>query len=485
VGVQQIRLEFAGIIWKILATLGLVALNGYFVTSEYCAVTARASRLETEARKSLLAKLALSIKSRLDLYMSSCQLGVTLASLGLGAVTEPAISAIVIPIFKLLRVPVHHAHAIGFIVALAIATSLHIVIGEQAPKNWAIRFADRALPVLAPPLIVFTYTFYPLIWLLSAATNAVLRLTGIRTPLTVHGGLPHSREELRALVAQAISQGSIARGYGRLLVGAFEFADLKVRQIITPRTQVDYLLLNQPIGEILKVVKKSGYTRYPLCDGDIDHVIGMVHIKDLFNQLQLVPGKLRFIDEKTPEGMAIAIPDGLPGSAVHVIGSADIDLMKIKREVLFVPELLPVPRLLRQFQTSRTHMAIVVDEYGATKGIATLEDVIEQIVGEIEDEFDIAATRDFVKEGENFRVSGLYPLHALRERLNIELPQSDVDTVGGYVIQQLARWPRVGDTVRLDGYIAKVTSVQHRRVGQVLIMPQTQETARADGPGEP
>jgi CBS domain containing-hemolysin-like protein len=247
---------------------------------------------------------------------------------------------------------------------------------------------------------------------------------------------------------------------------------------------VDYLLLNQPIGEILKVVKKSGYTRYPLCDVDIDHVVGMVHIKDLFNQLQLVPGKLRFSDEKTPEGMAVAIADGLPGSAVHVIGSADIDLTKIKREVLFVPELLPVPRLLRQFQTSRTHMAIVVDEYGSTKGIATLEDVIEEIVGEIEDEFDIAATRDFVKEGENFRVSGLYPLHALRERLGVELEGSDVDTIGGYVIQQLARWPRVGDTVKLDGYTAKVMSVQHRRVGQVLIMPQTQEVARADGPGE-
>src|SRR5205085_40477 len=195
-------------------------------------------------------------------------------------------------------------------------------------------------------------------------------------------------------------------------------------------------------------------------------------------------GWLRFIHATTPEGMAIAIPDGLPGSSVHVIGSADIDLTKIKREVLFVPELLPVPRLLRQFQTSRTHMAIVVDEYGATKGIATLEDVIEEIVGEIEDEFDIAATRDFVKEGENFRVNGLYPLHALRERLKISLEQTDVDTIGGYVIQQLARWPRVGDTVKLDGYFAKVTSVQHRRVGQVLIMPQTQDVARADGPGE-
>jgi len=485
-GSRYKQAEIVEVLLKILATLGLVALNGYFVGAEYCAVTARASRLETEARTNVLARLALLVKSRLDLYMSSCQLGVTLASLGLGAVTEPAVAVILEPILHFFHVPSHDVLPIAFTVALGISTSLHIVIGEQAPKNWAIRFADRALPYIAPPLIIFTYTFYPLIWLLNWATNAVLRLTGVRSPITVHGGLPHSREELRGLLAQAISQGSISKGYGRLLMGAFEFGDLKVRQIMTPRPQVDYLRLDQPIGDILKTIKKGGYTRYPLVDGDIDHCVGMVHIKDLFNQLALVPGKLRFADAKTPDGMAIAIADGLPGSQVHVIGSADIDLKKIKREVLYVPELLPVTRLLRQFQTSHTHMAIVVDaDTGATQGICTMEDVIEEIVGEIEDEFDIAAAREFVKEGENFRVAGLYPLHALRDRLKLEdLDETDVDTVGGDVIQQLNRWPRVGDTVKIGSYTARVLNVQHRRVGQVLIMPETQEAARADGPGQ-
>jgi CBS domain containing-hemolysin-like protein len=473
------------VFWKIVATLALVALNAYFVCSEYCAVSARVTRLETEARNSLLARLALAVKMRLDLYMSSCQLGVTLASLGLGAVTEPAVAAIIAPVLGLFGLPPRDVEAIAFTIALGIATSLHIVIGEQAPKNWAIRFSNRALPLLAPPLIIFTYVFFPLIWLLNAATNAVLRLTGVRQRLGVHGALPHTREELRALLIQAVAQGSIARGYGRLLMSAFEFADRKVRQIMTPRTQVDYFLLNQPIGEILRTVKKSGYTRYPLCDADIDHVVGMVHIKDLFNQLQLVPGKLRFSDENTPDGLAVAIADGLPGSAVHVIGSADIDLTKIKRDVLFVPELLPVPRLLRQFQTSRTHMAIVVDEYCATLGIATLEDVIEELVGEIEDEFDqagAAAARDFIKEGENVRVTGLFPLHALRERLNLDgLEATDVDTIGGYIIQQLKRWPRVGDTVKLGDYTAKVLSTQHRRVGQVLIVPPEPQGAADAG----
>ena len=255
---------------------------------------------------------------------------------------------------------------------------------------------------------------------------------------------------------------------------------------MTPRTQVDYLMLGQPIADVLKTVRKSAFTRYPLCDKDVDHVIGLVHLKDLFNQLHLSPGKLRFSDARTPDGLAIAIADGLPGSAVHVIGSADIDLKKIKREVLFVPELLPVPRLLRQFQNSQVHMAVVVDEYGATQGIVTLEDVIEEIVGEIEDEFDQATPgSDFVKDGENFRVNGAYPLHALREKLKLDaLEIGDVDTVGGYVVQQLNRWPRPGDTVPIaDRYTAKVQTVLHRRVGQLLIMPINQDAARADGPG--
>jgi CBS domain containing-hemolysin-like protein len=471
----------------ILATLALVAANAYFVAAEFAAVSARSSRLELAAKTSVIAKLALDVKKRLDLYLSSCQLGVTLASLGLGAVTEPAVAGLISPLLKLFHLPEHDIHRIAFIVALAISTCLHIVIGEQVPKNWSIRFADTALPALAAPLVIFTYIFYPFIWLLNWATNAVLSLTGIRPSASIHGDLPHTREELRALLAQAISQGSIAKGYGRLLMGAFEFGDLKVRQIMTPRPQVESLKLNQPIGDILRTIKKGEYTRYPLVEEDIDHVVGMVHIKDLFNQLKLVPGKLRFADAQTPDGLAVAIADGLPGSQVHVIGSADIDLKTIKREVLYVPELLPVTRLLRQFQTSHTHMAIVVDaDSGATLGLCTLEDVIEEIVGDIEDEFDVAgATRDFIKEGENFRVSGLYPLHALRERLKLEdLPPTDVDTIGGYVIQQLNRWPRVGDTVTLGDYTVRVLSVQHRRVGQVLIMPQTQETAKADGPGQ-
>jgi magnesium and cobalt transporter len=200
-------------------------------------------------------------------------------------------------------------------------------------------------------------------------------------------------------------------------------------------------------------------------------------MKDLFTLMQLVPGKLRFLDEKTPDGEAIAIPTGLPGSAVHVIGTGELNLREIKREALFVPELLPVPQLLRQFQITRTHLAIVVDEYGATQGIVTLEDVIEEIVGEIEDEFDVKSPEAFVKEGNHYRVSGLFPLHELKERLRIEdLDAQDVDTVGGYVVQQLGRFPRPGDTLSIGPYAARVTAVKEKRVAQVLLTANVQKT---------
>jgi CBS domain containing-hemolysin-like protein len=469
------------IVLKILATLALVALNAYFVAAEFAAVGARVSRLEQLADTSFVHRLALVVKRKLDLYLSTCQLGITLASLALGAVIEPLVVTLLeAPLRWVGLAPTADGRhgAVAFTVGLVIGTALHVVVGEQAPKNWAIRYADRALPLLAGPLVAFTYVCYPLIWLLNSVSNAVLRLTGVEVGNDAHGGLPHTEEELRALLAQAVSGGTIKHGNEDILTSAFEFGDLKVRQIMTPRTAVDFLSLDEPVGRILRTVQKSAYTRFPLCAGDLDHVVGLVHMKDLFTHLKLVPGRLRFTDATTPTGDAIAIADGLPGSSIHVIGSGDIDLRHIKRDVLFVPEMLPVPKLLRQFQTSHVHLAVVVDEYGATQGVVTLEDVLEEIVGEIEDEFDAvagaAAATDFVKEGEGFRVSGAFPLRDLQYKIDLkgeDWASGDVDTVSGYVVQELGRWPRVGDKVKLGSYTMRVTGMmpRPRRVGQVFI----------------
>ena len=459
-------------VWRILATLSLVALNGFFVAAEFAAVAARAARFEEDVAagnfQKLLRRLCREIKRRLAFYLSSCQLGVTLASLGLGAVTQPAVAALLAPLLP----AASRGGVLTFIIALVLATSLDLVVGEQAPKNWAIRYADRALPLVALPLVLFTYLFYPLIYVLNYLTNRLLKWTGVRHISGDQAQSPHTEAELRAVVAQAVSAGTIDTGEGRMLESALDFGQLKVRQIMTPRTAVDYLTLDQPVGELLQIVQRSAYTRLPLCDGDLDHVIGLVHMKDLFNHLNLVAGKLKFMDEKTPDGLAVAMPTGKPGSEVHVIGAGQINLRKIKREILFVPELSSALRLLRLFQSSQIHLAVVVDEYGATQGIVTLEDVLEELVGEIADEHDVALPSDFVRDGQTVRVSGLYPLRQLAEQLKLEgLEEAEVDTVGGYVIQQLNHWPKPGDTVRLGSYVARVLSVNQNRVGQMVITP--------------
>jgi CBS domain containing-hemolysin-like protein len=234
---------------------------------------------------------------------------------------------------------------------------------------------------------------------------------------------------------------------------------------MTPRTEVDYLTLDQPVGEILRTAQKSAYTRLPLCDEDIDHVIGFVHMKDLFAHLKLVPGKLKFLDERTPNGEVIAVPTGLPGSAVHVIGSGEIDLNEIRRDILFVPELTPVPKLLRQFQTSHIHMAVVVDEYGATRGIVTLEDVIEEIVGEIEDEFDPERVPELrPAQDDAWTADGDVSMHDLQEQIGLTVDDAHEATLGGVLIERLGRLPEPGETVQLEGWQVEVVGVGEAQV---------------------
>lgn len=456
-----------------------MAGNAFFVAAEFAAVSARKSRIEQLADRSFLARIAVKIQHRLDLYLSACQLGVTLASLGLGAVTEPAVGALLRPLLDSFGLTPPTEHTLTLILALGISTSLHITVGEQSPKNWAIQFAERALLVVALPLYLFTKVFYPLIATLNWASNAILKVVGVNLKPGLHGEVPHTEEELRAILMQSVAVGSIEKSEGKLLKSAMEFSERRVRQIMTPRTHVDFLLLGQSVREILGVVQRTQFTRLPLCDKDLDHVIGLIHMKDLFNHLKLVPGRLRFADDTTPDGQAIAIADGKPGSALHVIGSADIDFKQIVRDVLFVPELLPLPKLLHQFQTQHVHMAVVVDEYGVTQGIVTLEDVLEELVGEIGDEFDPISPADFVAMQGGYRVSGLFGLHVLKEKLSLadeDLEGAEgVDTIGGYIVQKLGRWPRVGDTVMLGGYQVRVLTIVQKRVGQALLVKQAGE----------
>jgi putative hemolysin len=344
-------------------------------------------------------------------------------------------------------------------------TYLILQFSEILPKTMGVRYNARLAVVMARPLAFLIRVMSPVVWLVHLVNRPFegRRAGPLRTA---------TMEEISALAGLARISNLIGWHEEKIIRGASRLADLRVRQVMTPRTRVEYLKLDQPLAEMLQAIQKSAYTRLPLCDGDIDHVVGIIHMRDLFEHLRLVPGRLRFTDEATPAGEAIAMPENRPGAAVHVLGSGAIDLNQIKRPVLFVPELLPVSQLLRQFQASRVHMAVVVDEYGATLGVVTLEDVLEELVGEIQDEFDVMVPPTLTPEGESFRVSGQYPLHELVEHLHLEaLEPVGVDTLGGYLTQQLNRWPRPGDEVRLSPYVARVLSVHGSQVGQVLLEP--------------
>ncbi|HEV2293669.1 MAG TPA: hemolysin family protein [Tepidisphaeraceae bacterium] len=339
-------------------------------------------------------------------------------------------------------------------------TYLMLQFTEILPKTLGVTYNRTLAVVIARPLAT-------LVWALSP----VLRFIHlVNRPFERKHRPEGSRaiEEISALASVARTANAIDLQQARLIQAASRLPDMKARQVMTPRLDMVLLTLGQPLAEVLKTVQTSPFTRLPLCEGDIDHVIGMIHVRDLFNHLKLIPGKLRLTDERDEHGEAIAVIDGLPGSAIHVIGSGDVDLRRIMRQVLFVPESTPVPQLLKQFQESRIHMGLVVDEYGSTLGVVTLEDVIEEMVGEIQDEFDVVPAAPIVARGDVYHVSGSLGLHELREQIDLTgVEEEQVDTIGGYFQKQLGRLPELGDVVPIGQFDAKVLTIDRRRVGTV------------------
>jgi putative hemolysin len=353
----------------------------------------------------------------------------------------------------------------GLIIFSVIFTYLMLQFTEILPKTLGVRYSGILAPLIAPPLDVLVRVLSPVLWFIQLINRPFSgsEETGKDTTL----------QEIAALAA---SSPLMDPHQSRMIQAASELESIRVRQIMTPRTEVMYLLVSQPIEEILSIVKRCPYTRLPLCDGDIDHVVGMVHGKDLMKVMDLTPGRFNI------EAVAPAAKPGpekvaaVPGTALHVFGTADIDLMKIKRDVVFLPDHLNVLEALRQFQRARLHLAVVVDEYGATIGIVTLEDVIEEMVGDIKDEFDLFAA-DMVKpEGDGFRVNGRLPLHEFVQYVpgvTIDPAEEDVDTVGGYVSQVLGRLPVVGDSFEVGPYTWTVSLADVRRVREVVLLPNT------------
>ena len=419
----------------ILATAGLVALNGFFVAAEFALVKVRSGRLEVMAREGRpFARTAQWTLQRLDRSLSACQLGITMASLGLGWIGEPAIARLLEPAFRTVGVSSPALlHAFAFAIAFSLITAAHIVLGEQAPKIYAIRRPGRTARWCAAPLKAFYILFYPFLMVLNAATAFILRRVGIEG-MSEHE-TPHSEEEIRALLTQAHAHGELTRSEHKLLGAVFDFDESIARQVMVPRVDVQFFDINQPYQDAMENMRRSQHTRYPLCDGSLDKVLGFVHIKDL----------------------------------LHVPSGQEPDLRSICRPPRYVPETMPLGRLLNLFRATRQHLAFVVDEYGAVAGVVTFENVIERIVGPVQDEFDDELPAIVPEEADSFIVQGGTHIEEVNKALKIELSAPGVDTVAGLITQRLGRIAEAGDHVDLDGATAEVLDVQNSRPTRIRL----------------
>lgn len=422
------------VIGKLAAIAALVGLNGFFVTAEFALVKIRSSELEAlvaEGHKG--AGIARQVTRHLDAYLSACQLGITLASLGLGWVGEPFLAQLLQPFFALAHIQSTTViTSISFILAFSIITFLHIVLGEQAPKILAIRKALPAALFISPPLRIFHGVFKPAIWFLNASSNWVLRHVFHLEPVA-EGESAHSEEELRLILDQSERSDEVSALGRDLLVNALDLRRRVVRDIMTPRGEVVFLDIEDSFEDNVKKALASRHTRFPLCRSHLDNAIGLVHIKEL----------------------------------VPLMRDPHPDLLSIRRELIPVPEMMSLEKLLNLFLNRHAHLAIVVDEFGGTVGMVTMENVLEEIVGDIQDEFD-TEKEEFRAINENeFTVDGALGLYELRDLANLNLESADVSTIGGYVTHLLGHLPKQGEQVQIEDYQVTISQTDGRRVGQL------------------
>lgn len=406
----------------------LVVLNGFFVAAEFALVKVRPTQIEPRADDgSRAAKVAQHMLRHLDAYLSATQLGITLASLALGWVGEPAFAWLVEPVVHTIAPNASAAavHTAAVSLAFLTITVLHIVLGELAPKSYAIRKPEATTLFISLPLYAFYKVSYPAIWLLNQAANGLLRMIGI--PPASEGEHGHDEEELRLLLASS-HVGELSKQKRELLDNVFELSHRNARQIMVPRNDVVFLSTTAPLADSLRIARRSGHTRFPLCDGDLDKVIGLIHIKDIFRT-----------DRQFPS------------------------LREISRPVVFVPETLELDRLLKRMRAERFHLAAVIDEYGGVSGVVTLENVIEEIVGEIQDEFDRETAQ--LEGGDGvYRVAGAMLVEDLEKELELEFSERDEDTIGGVVLSELGRLPQVGDSIVLGRLTLEVLALDGNRI---------------------
>lgn len=422
----------------IILALVLVFLNGFFVLSEFAIVKVRRSKLEELVKNGAggSAILALKISNSLNSYLSATQLGITLSSLALGWIGEPAIAKLFNFIFLLVlgEENLLLAHTLGFVVAFILITLLHVVLGELVPKSIAIAKAEQMALLVARPLHYFSVLLYPFIRLFDALSNGFLKMMGIRSASEYE--VAHSDEELKIIVGESLKGGFIDSIEGEIIKNAVDFSDTVAKEIMTPRKDMICLDAEESYEENLRIVMETNHTRYPYCKEGKDNILGMIHIRDL---LQDMVGKKR-------------------------------DLGAIVRQPLIVPENSSVSEILKKMNKDQIHTALVVDEYGGTSGLLTMEDIIEEIIGEISDEYDLKNEEILQIDERTYKASGMLSLEDVEEKIGVKLSgEHEYVTLGGYVFNLLGSLPLVGESIEDQMCIFEVLEVDGARIKKLKL----------------
>ena len=427
------------IIFDLLVIAFLLFLNGFFVAAEFALVGVRKTRIKQLSNEgNFNAKLALDAVKNLDRYIAAVQLGITISSLGIGWVGESAIARIIIPLFKFL--PANYdsiaAHTISAAIAFAVITVLHVVVGELMPKSIALQFPEKTTLWVAKPMYLVTRLFAPMIYLLNGLGAFLLRLCGIE-PAQSHSAA-YSTEELNMLIDASYKGGVLNAKEAEMLQNVFKFSELNAKQIMLPRPDMVGISINASKEEIYKILTENKYTRYPVYDEDLDHIEGILHIKDIYPKL--IEGK-------------------------------EFDLKSLLREVYYIPETMAVDKLAVEFQQRHIQMGIVVDEFGGTSGLITHEDVLEEIFGEVQDEFDDDEEVDVKKVSENvYEVCGKMRLDEFCEKFDVQLEdEEDVKTIGGYFIKKFGKIACVKDEITDNNFKYCVTQTDSSRIIKLKI----------------
>ncbi|GIP55220.1 MULTISPECIES: hemolysin family protein [Paenibacillus] len=433
------EIEFGRLFLNLFIVFVLVFLNGFFVAAEFSLVKVRQSRLtQLVSEGNKRAVYALRVNKKLDAYLSATQLGITLASLGLGWVGEPAVSELLIePLMHKMGVSDPTLiSTVSVAIGFAIITFLHIVIGELAPKSLAIRKSEGTSLWLSAPLLYFYKVFLPVIWLLNSAANGLLRMIGIEP--AGEGEAAHSEEEIRILMNQSAKSGVIDKDEMKLMDNIFDFSDMLAREVMLPRTDMDCLYTNLTWEENMKIVAETKHSRYPVAVEDKDQIIGFVHITDLL----------------LPEA-------GRP-----------LNLAEMVRPILNVPESMEVSHVLRLMQKKHSQLTLVVDEYGGTAGLLTVEVILEEIVGDLHDEFEDERP-EIEKLGEGvYSVDGRTLLEDVNDLMGIDIEDDEVDSVGGWLFKELEGAPAKGKKKVVDNITFEVAESGRLRITRVKISKQ-------------